>query len=162
MAPNSSTLAWKIPWAEEPGGLQSMVSRRVRHDWATSLSRIGERNGNPVQCSCLENPRDGGAWWAAIYGVTQSHTWLKWLSSSSSTLVQTFRNTVWYIILQLRFQVGKRNTIYLDFMFLFCVIKIITFINILSLCYLEGMSSDLRRRSIFLKVYTKAIIHSAG
>ena len=45
-----------------------------------SLSCIGERNGNPLQCSCLENPRDGGAWWAAIYGVTQSRTLLKWLS----------------------------------------------------------------------------------
>ena len=49
------------------------------------LSCTGEGNGNPLQCSCLENPRDGGAWWAAIYGVTQSRTWLKWLSSSSST-----------------------------------------------------------------------------
>ena len=48
-----------------------------------SLSCIGEGNGNPLQCSCLENPRDGGAWWAAIYGVAQSQTWLKWLSSSS-------------------------------------------------------------------------------
>ena len=58
--------------------------RRVWHDWVTSLSRIGEGNGNPLQCSCLENPRDGGAWWAAIYGVAQSQTWLKRLSSSSS------------------------------------------------------------------------------
>ena len=47
-----------------------------------SLSCIGEGNGNPLQCSCLENPRDGGAWWPAVYGVTQSRTWLKWLSSS--------------------------------------------------------------------------------
>jgi len=55
--------------------------------WATSLSLscIGEGNGNPLQCSCLENPRDGGAWWAAICGVAQSRTWLKWLSSSSSS-----------------------------------------------------------------------------
>ena len=51
-----------------------------------SLSCIGEGNGNPLQCSCLENPRDGGAWWAAIYGVAQSWTWLKWLSSSSSSI----------------------------------------------------------------------------
>ena len=50
-----------------------------------SLSCIGERNGNPLQCSCLENPRDGGAWWAAVYGVAQSRTRLKRLSSSSST-----------------------------------------------------------------------------
>ena len=49
-----------------------------------SLSCIGERNGDPLQCSCLENPRDGGAWWAAVHGVTQSRTWLKRLSSSSS------------------------------------------------------------------------------
>ena len=49
-----------------------------------SLSCIGEGNGNPLQCSCLENPGDGGAWWAAVYGVTQSWTRLKRLSSSSS------------------------------------------------------------------------------
>ena len=49
-----------------------------------SLSCIGEGNGNPLQCSCLENPRDGGAWWAAVYGVAQSWTQLKRLSSSSS------------------------------------------------------------------------------
>ena len=85
MATHSSTLAWKIPWTEEPGRLQSMGSLRVRHDWMTSLSLscIGEGNGNPLQCSCLENPRDGGAWWAAVYGVSQSRTWLKRLSSSS-------------------------------------------------------------------------------
>ena len=46
-----------------------------------SLSSIGEGNGNPLQCSCLENPRDGGAWWAAVYGVAQSQTRLKRLSS---------------------------------------------------------------------------------
>ena len=86
MAPHSSTLAWKIPWMEEPGRLQSMRLLRVGHDWATSLSLscIGEGNGNPLQCSCLENPRDGGAWWAAIHGVAQSWTQLKWLSSSNS------------------------------------------------------------------------------
>ena len=85
MAPHSSTLAWQIPWMEEPGRLQSMGSLRVGRDWATSLSCIGEGNGNPLQCSCLENPRDGGAWWAAIYGVAQSRTQLKRLSSSSSS-----------------------------------------------------------------------------
>ena len=89
MAPHSSTLAWKIPWTEEPGGLQSMGSLRVGQDWATSLSLscIGEGNGNPLQCSCLENPRDGGALWAAVYGVTQSRTWLKWLSSYNNVSV---------------------------------------------------------------------------
>ena len=50
-----------------------------------SLSCIGEGNGNPLQCSCLENPRDGGAWWAAVYGVAQTRTWLKRFSSSSSS-----------------------------------------------------------------------------
>ena len=85
MAPHSSTLAWKIPWTEDPGRLQSMGSLRVGHNWATSLSLscTGEGNGNPLQCSCLENPRDGGAWWAAVCGVAQSRTRLKWLSSSS-------------------------------------------------------------------------------
>ena len=52
-----------------------------------SLSCIGEGNGNPLQCSCLENPRGGGAWWAAVSGVAQSWTRLKWLSSSSSKLL---------------------------------------------------------------------------
>ena len=89
MAPHSSTLAWKIPRMEQPGRLRSMVLLRVRHDWATSfhfsLPCIGERNGNPLQRSCPENPRGGGAWWAAVYGVAQSWTRLKWLSSSSSS-----------------------------------------------------------------------------
>ena len=88
MAPHSSTLAWRIPRTEEPGRLQSMESRRVGHDWVTSLSRIGEGNGNPLQCSCPENPRDGGAWWAAVYGVAQDQTQLKWLTSSSSSSLQ--------------------------------------------------------------------------
>ena len=90
MAPHSSTRAWKILWTEEPGRLQSMESLRVRHDLVTSLSLftscIGEGNGNPLQCSCLENPRDRGAWWAAVCGVAQSRTRLKRLSSSSSRM----------------------------------------------------------------------------
>ena len=85
MATHSRTLAWKIPWIEEPGELQYMGSLRVGHDWVTSLSRTGDGNGNPLQSSCLENPRDGGAWWAAVYGVAQSRTGLKRLSSSSSS-----------------------------------------------------------------------------
>ena len=87
MAPHSSTLASKIPCTEEPGRLQSMGLLRVGHDWATSLSLslscTGEGNGNPLQYSCLEYPRDGGALWAAVYGVAQSQTQLKRLSSSS-------------------------------------------------------------------------------
>ena len=89
MAPYSSTVAQKIPCMEEPGGLQSMGSLGVdmteRLHFHFPLSCIGERNGNPLQCSCLENPRDGGPWWAAVCGVTQSRTLLKRLSSSSSS-----------------------------------------------------------------------------
>ena len=88
MATHSSTLAWKIPWMEEPGRLQCMESLWVGHDWAIhfhfSLWCIGEVNGNPLQCSCLENPREREARWAAISGVAQSQTRLKLLSSMSS------------------------------------------------------------------------------
>ena len=59
-----------------------------RLDFHFSLSCIGEGNGNSLQCSCLENPRDGGAWWAAIHGVAQSQTRLKRLSSSSSSVLK--------------------------------------------------------------------------
>ena len=81
MAPHSSTFAWKIPWTWEPGRLQSMGSLESdtieQLHFHFSLSCIGEGNGNPLQCACLENPRDGGAWWAAVSGVTQSRTRLK-------------------------------------------------------------------------------------
>ena len=73
MAPHSSTLAWKVPWMEEPGSPwgheESDTTKRLHFHF--SLSSIGEGNGNPLQCSCLENSRDGGAWWAAIYGIIQ-------------------------------------------------------------------------------------------
>ena len=89
MATHSSTFAWKIPWTEEPGRLQSTGSLESdtteRLHFHFSLSCIGEGNGNPLQCSCLENPRDGGAWWASVNGVAQSWTRLKQLSSSSSS-----------------------------------------------------------------------------
>ena len=65
MAPHSSTLAWKIPWTEEP-------TERLHFHF--SLACIGKGNGNPLQYSCLENPRDAGAWWAAVSGVEQSRT----------------------------------------------------------------------------------------
>ena len=71
-----------------------------------SLSCIGEGNGNPLQCSCLENPRDGGAWWAAIYGVTQSQTRLKRLSSSSpmfGVFSDSSRSLQWVTSNELRF-----------------------------------------------------------
>ena len=73
MAPHSSTLAWKTPWTEEPGRLfpwswkKSDTTERLHFHF--SLSCIRERNGNPLQYSCLENPRDGGTWW----GPTESH-----------------------------------------------------------------------------------------
>ena len=68
------------PW----GRWGSDTTERIHFHF--SLSCIGEGNGNPLQCSCLENLGDWGAWWAAVYGVAQSRTQLKWLSSSSSTL----------------------------------------------------------------------------
>ena len=68
------------PWGRE----ESDTTERLHFHF--SLSRIGEGNGNPLQCSCLENPRDGGAWWAAVSGVPQSRTRLKQLSSRSSTV----------------------------------------------------------------------------
>ena len=67
------------PW----GCYKSDMTERLHFHF--SLSCIGAGNGNPLQCSCLENPGDGGAWWAAIYGVAQSRTRLKRLSSSSSS-----------------------------------------------------------------------------
>ena len=72
------TLVGCSPW----GSTESDTTERLHFHF--SLSCIGEGNGNPLQCSCLENPRDGGAWWAAVYGVSQSQTRLKRLSSSSS------------------------------------------------------------------------------
>ena len=90
MAPHSSTFAWKIPWTEKPGGLQSMGSRRVGHDWATSLSLFTfmpwRRKWHPTPVFLPGESQGRGAWWAAIYGITQSRTRLKWLSSSSSRL----------------------------------------------------------------------------
>ena len=89
MAPHSSTLAWKIPWIEEPGRLQSMGSLGVRHDGATSLSLFTfmhwRRKWQPTPVFLPGEPRDGGAWWAAVYGVAQSRTLLMRLSSSLSS-----------------------------------------------------------------------------
>ena len=85
-ATHSIVLAWRIQGTGEPGGLPSMGSHRSdtteRLHFHFSLSCIGEGNGNPLQCSCLENPRDGGAWWATVSGVAQSRTGLKRLNSS--------------------------------------------------------------------------------
>ena len=98
MATHSSTLAWKIPWTEEPCKLQSMGSQKVGHDWATTSGGSvvknlpanagdssyipwsgrspGEGNGNPLQYSCLENSMDRGTWQAIDHGVTLSQIWL--------------------------------------------------------------------------------------
>ena len=89
---------WRRQWQPTPvllprksHGWRSLVGCSLwgcgELDWASSLSHscIGEGNGNPLQCSCLGYPRDGGAWWAAVYGVAQSRTWLKRISSSSSS-----------------------------------------------------------------------------
>ena len=97
-----SRLVWRRQWHPTPillpgksHGWRSLVGCSPWGRWGSdtterlhfhfSLSCIGEGNGNPLQCSCLENPRDGGAWWAAIYGIAQSLTRLKRLSSSSSS-----------------------------------------------------------------------------
>ena len=93
-ATHSSTLARKIPWMEEPGGLQSMGSLGVGLDWATSLSLFTlmhwRRKWQPTPVFLPEESQGRGAWWAAIYGVTQSRTRLKWLSSSSKSCFRVF------------------------------------------------------------------------
>ena len=78
------TLVGCSPWGRE----ESDTTERLHFHF--SLPCIGEGNGNPLQCSCLENTRDGGAWWAAVYGVAQSRTRLKRLSSSRTTAHQAF------------------------------------------------------------------------
>ena len=90
MVPHSSTLVWKIPWTEEPGRLQSMGSPKVGHDWATLLSLFTfmhwRRKWQPTPVFLPGESQGRGAWWAAVYGVTQSWTRLKWLRSSSSRI----------------------------------------------------------------------------
>ena len=89
MAPHSSTLAWKIPWTEKPGGLQSMGSLRVRHDWATSLPLFTfmhwRRKRHPTPVFLPGESQGRGACWAAVCGVAQSRTRLKQLSSGGSS-----------------------------------------------------------------------------
>ena len=127
---------WRRQWHPTPvlvpgksHGRRSLVgcSPRGREELDTterlhfrfSLSLVGEGNGNPLQCSCLENPRDGGAWWAAIYGVSQSRTRLKQLSSSSSSnsiLLQINKNQTGIFSLFLSFPanlatVQKKNNL---------------------------------------------------
>ena len=98
VAPHSSTLAWKIPWTEEPAGLQSMGSLRVRHDWATLLSLFTfmhwRRKWQPTPVFLPGESQGWGAWLAAVYGVAQSQTRLKWLSSSSSSKEKSTKSEV--------------------------------------------------------------------
>ena len=106
MVTHCSILAWRIPWTEEPGGLQSMELQKAGHNWATELNWTelnwggsvvknppanagdtglipgsgrpsGGGNGNPLQYSCLENPMGRGAWRATVHGVTKSQTWMR-------------------------------------------------------------------------------------
>ena len=77
---------WRSLVGHSPWGCQESDTTEWLH-FHFSLSCIGEGNGNPLWCSCLDNPRNGGAWWAAVYGVAQSRTRLKRLSSSSSSTV---------------------------------------------------------------------------
>ena len=79
-SPGQRSLVGCSPWGRKE------LDTTERLHFHFSLSCIGEGNGNPLQCSCLENPRDSRAWWAAVYGVTQSRTRLKWLSSSRAKL----------------------------------------------------------------------------
>jgi len=80
--------------------IQSEVSQKEKDKYHILKHIYGEGNGNPLQCSCLENPRDGGAWWAAINGVAWSQTRLKWLSSSSNANIWNLEKWFWRIYLQ--------------------------------------------------------------
>ena len=83
MATHSSIVTWRIPWTEEPRMLQTMglqsQTQLSKSDvfYSSVYIKGGEGNGTPLQYSCLENPMDGGAWWAAVFGVAQSRTQLK-------------------------------------------------------------------------------------
>ena len=88
MAPHSSTLAWKIPWMEKAGRLQSMESLRVGHNWGTSLLLFTfmhwRRKWQPIPVFLPGESQEWGSLWAAVYGVAQSRTQLKWLSILSN------------------------------------------------------------------------------
>ena len=90
-------------WRSLVGCKESDTTERLH--FHSSLSCTGEGNGNPLQCSCLENPRDGGAWWAAIYGVAQSQTRLKRHSSSSTYLISD--GLMWWF-LKIRWEVEDK------------------------------------------------------
>ena len=133
MAPHSSTLlpgkshGWRSLVGCSPWGCEESDTTERLH-FHFSLSCIGEGNGNPFQCSCLDNPRDGRAWRAAVYGVAQSRTRLKGLSgsrsSSSSSIpkkgfasVETQRSWRYFTTLTLTFS----STIHFELIFIYCV-----------------------------------------
>ena len=80
------SLGWRSLVGCSPWGHEELDTTEQLH-FHFSLSRVEEGNGSPLQCSCLKNPRDGGAWWAVVYGAVQSWTQLKWLSSTSSSMM---------------------------------------------------------------------------
>ena len=102
LATHSSILAWRIPWREETGGLESIGSRRVRQDWSdwANAAAPGDRgvvlgsgrypgggNGNPLQYSCQADSMSRGFWWATVHGVAKSQTWLNnWACKSIQTI----------------------------------------------------------------------------
>ena len=124
--PPIRALQWRRPWHPTPvllpgesHGRRSLVGCSPCGRWESdtterlhfhvSLSCIGEGNGNPLQCSCLENPRDGGAWWAAVYGVSQSRTQRKRLSSSSKNLLYSTGNYTQYLVITYTGKNQKNN-----------------------------------------------------
>ena len=89
------------PWGRE----ESDTTERLHFHFHFSLSCIREGHGNPLQCSCLENPRDRGAWWAAVYGIEQSRTRLKQLSSAAAGFIRKGYSKLYLTIVD--FQITK-------------------------------------------------------
>ena len=141
MAPHSSTLAWKISWMEETGALQSMGLLRVdmteRLHFYFSLSCTGEGNDNPLQRSCLENPRDGGAWRAAVYGVAQSQTRLKRLSSSSSSSTYSLQKYMFISFIHFLIEVSTCDHGFAPFSLQFYQFFFVQFDAVISSVYLS-------------------------
>ena len=123
------------PW----GPWKSDMTERLHFHF--SLSCIGEGNGNPLQCSCLGNPRDGGAWWAAVYGVAQSQTWLKWLSSSSIHPTTSISLALFLLV------------IYIFHSFTFIVITVLFYSHNCLLCF-----RCLRGQFLLLLIWLKIIL----
>ena len=115
MAPHSSTFAWKILWMEEPGGLQFMglleSDTTERLHFHFSLSCIGEGNGNPLQCSCLENPRDGKPGWLPSMGLHRvGHDW----SDAAAAAATKFRSRAGHMDVLIRVETWCFCLIYLN------------------------------------------------